>query len=158
MALTGIDSAKVRTWLQIKNAFKALLTQCATLTGTETLTNKTMTAFKFTRKVTVKTADYTVTSADSGTSFSTDGATGAVKLTLPAAVVGLTYRFYVGATQQLQIDPNGTETIALPSTGAQSAAGKYLWADAIGESVIVECVKTGQWSVAAYIGTWTAEL
>jgi hypothetical protein len=49
---------------------------------------------------------------------------------LPAAVVGLNIAFASGATQELRIDPNGTETIALPSTGVQGAAGKYLVADA----------------------------
>ncbi len=48
-------------------------------------------------------------------------------------------------------------TIALPSTGAQGAAGKYLSADAVGEWVRLLCVKAGQWQVAGYAGTWTAE-
>jgi hypothetical protein len=63
----------------------------------------------------------------------------------------------VGAAFELRIDPNGTETIALPSTGVQGAAGKYLVADADGETVDIECTKTGQWSVFGFTGTWTAE-
>lgn len=61
------------------------------------------------------------------------------------------------AAQELRIDPSGSETIALPSTGAQGAAGKYLSADAVGEWVRLLCVKAGQWQVAGYAGTWTAE-
>jgi hypothetical protein len=110
------------------------------------------------RSVTTKTADYTVVAnTDNGVTFSTNGAAGTVTFALPAATVGQWYRFHVGAVQALRIDPNGTETIALPSTGAQSAAGKYISADAIGEGVEIECVVAGTWSCCRYVGTWTAE-
>jgi len=39
----------------------------------------------------------------------------------------------------------------------QGAAGKYLVADADGETVHIICTKTGQWSVIGFTGTWTAE-
>lgn len=107
--------------------------------------------------VQTKTADYTVTVADSGRTFSTAGASGTVVFAMPAAVPGLRYRFYVGAAQELRIDPNGTETISLPSTGVAGAAGKYLTANAAGETVDIECVVAGTWSVFGYTGTWTAE-
>lgn len=104
----------------------------------------------------IKTADYTVTTADSGCAFSTVGAGGTVVFSLPAAVPGLTYRFYVGAVQELRIDPNGTETISLPSSGVAQAAGAYLTANAVGETVDIQCVAAGTWSVFGYTGTWTA--
>lgn len=104
----------------------------------------------------VKTADYTVTVGDSGKTFTNTGASGAVTFALPAAVAGLKYRFRVGVAQQLRIDPNGTETISLPSTGVPSAAGAYIVADAIGETVDIQCVEAGSWSVFGYTGTWTA--
>lgn len=107
--------------------------------------------------VLVKTADYTATVKDSGRIFDTTGASGAVTITLPAAVPGLEYRFRVGAAQALNIDPDGTETISLPSTGVAGAAGKQLIADAAGETVHLVCVKAGTWSVFGYTGTWTAE-
>lgn len=109
------------------------------------------------RDATVKTANYTVTTNDNGSTFTNEGATGAIVFALPAATVGYWYRFKVMAAQELRIDPNGTETIALPSTGAQSAAGKYITADAAGEGVEIQCVKAGQWVANHYIGTWTAE-
>lgn len=107
--------------------------------------------------VQTKTAAYTVTTGDSGRTFSTAGASGAVTFSMPAAVPGLRYRFRVGAAQELRIDPNGTETISLPSTGVPGAAGKYLTADAAGETVVIECVVAGTWAVFGYTGTWTAE-
>lgn len=109
------------------------------------------------REVVAKTANYTVKATEIGATFTNKGATGAVTFALPAATVGLWYRFRVLAAQALQIDPNGTETIALPSTGAQSAAGKFISADAAGECVEIVCADAGAWHVNSYVGTWTAE-
>lgn len=65
--------------------------------------------------------------------------------------------FLVGAAQELRIDPAGTETIALPSTGVAGAAGKYLTANAAGETVHLACLADGAWSVVAFTGTWAHE-
>ncbi len=109
------------------------------------------------RTTEAKTANYTVVANDdNGKTFTNEAASGAITFALPAATVGQWYRFTVMAAQQLRIDPNGTETIALPSTGAQSSAGAYIVADAAGEGVEIECVKAGEWSVRYYVGTWTA--
>lgn len=99
----------------------------------------------------------TLTVAESGTLHTNVGASGAIVLVLPAATVGLHYRFYVVAVQELRIDPDGTETIALPSTGVQGAAGKYLTANAAGEWVHLFCMTAGEWEAVAYGGIWTAE-
>lgn len=104
-----------------------------------------------------KTAAYTVKDTENGTGFTNVGAAGAVTLTLPAAVPGLHYYFRVSVAQELRVDPNGAETISLPSTGVPGAAGKYLSADAIGESVHLVCAVAGSWSVFGHTGTWTAE-
>jgi hypothetical protein len=109
-----------------------------------------------TRKVTAKTANYTVTASDIGTTFTNAGAAGAITFALPAATVGLWYRFVVKAAQELRLDPNGTETISLP-TGVQQAAGKYIGADAVGERISIECVAAGVWETHEAVGTWTAE-
>jgi hypothetical protein len=107
--------------------------------------------------VEAKTADYTIVAeTDNGKLFTTKGASGAVTFTLPAATVGQRYRFYVGATQELRIDPNGSETISLPSSGAAQAAGAYLTANAIGETVEIACCESGTWAVFGFTGTWTA--
>lgn len=109
------------------------------------------------RTVEAKTANYTVVAgSDNGKTFTNEGAAGAVAFALPAATVGQWYRFKVKVAQELRIDPNGTETIALPSTGAIQAAGAYIVADAVGEGCEIECVKAGTWEVNFYTGTWTA--
>lgn len=107
--------------------------------------------------VSAHTASFSLTAQDSGTVHSNKGAAAAIVASLPAAVVGLHFRFYVGAAQELRIDPSGTETISLPSSGVAGAAGKYLVADAIGETVHLICCEAGTWSVFGYTGTWTAE-
>lgn len=106
--------------------------------------------------VSTKTADYTVLASESGKTFSTAGASGTVVFSMPPAVPGLKYRFYVGAAQELRIDPNGTETASLPSSGVAQAAGAYLTANAVGETIDLECAIAGSWSVFGYTGTWTA--
>lgn len=107
--------------------------------------------------VQTKTANYTVKTTENGTAFSTVGASGAVTFSLPAATPGLHYYFRVGVAQELRIDPNGSETISLPSTGVPGAAGKYLTADAAGEAVHLMCMVAGTWSAMGSHGTWTAE-
>ena len=109
------------------------------------------------RGVVVKTADYTLLASESGAVVTNTGAAGAVTFALPPAVPGLRYSARVSVAQQLRLDPNGSETISLPSTGVPGAAGKYLVADAIGETVVLACVVAGSWSVLGYTGTWTAE-
>lgn len=109
------------------------------------------------RPVEAHTTGDTLTTAESGSVHTNTGASGTITIVLPAAAVGLEYFFFVGAAQQLRIDPNGTETISLPSTGVAGAAGKYLVADAVGETVHLMCCIAGSWAVMAYTGTWTAE-
>jgi hypothetical protein len=98
-----------------------------------------------------------VDEAYSGYIITNEGASGTAVFALGAAVLGVEITFMVMAAFELRIDPNGTETIALPSSGAQGAAGKYLTADAVGEWVKLVCVKTGQWQVVGYAGTWAHE-
>ncbi len=103
------------------------------------------------------TASDTLSVTENGTAHTNTDAAGAITLSLPAALSGHRYTFAVGAAQELRIDPAGTETISLPSTGVPGAAGKYLTANAIGETVEIACFVAGTWNVLGYIGTWTAE-
>jgi len=103
------------------------------------------------------TASDTLTTAENGTLHTNVGATGTITLTLPAATLGLNFRFYVGAAYELRIDPNGTELMSLPATGVPGAAGKYLVADLAGESLHLVCAVAGQWAVYGTVGTWTSE-
>jgi len=108
------------------------------------------------RRVSHKTANYTVLDSESGTTFTNLGASGTITFTLPAAVVGLHYIFMVRATQQLRVDPNGSETLESTATPAVAGtAGQYINADAIGESIQIICLEAGKWAVINFKGTWT---
>lgn len=109
------------------------------------------------RGVEPKTANYTIVrDVDNGKTFTNEGASGAITFALPAATVGQWYRFCVKAAQELRVDPNGTELMSLPSSGAKQAAGAYLTANADGENLEITCVKAGEWESTFYTGTWTA--
>lgn len=63
-------------------------------------------------KIVAKAADYTVLEADSGSFFTTTGATGAVNFTLPAtAKLGLHYRFYNTVDQDLTVTAGTADTL-----------------------------------------------
>jgi hypothetical protein len=85
------------------------------------------------------------------------GAAAAAVFALPKAEPGLRVSAVVEAAQPLRLDPNGTETVALPSTGVQAVAGKYISATALAATVELVCLVKGSWDVVNYQGTWTAE-
>ena len=108
-----------------------------------------------------KSADYTIltNTEDLGATF-TNGTslTSEITLTLPAAKVGLFYKFKVESAQNLVITPGLTsDTIALPSSGAQGSANIAIEANAVGESVDLECIVEGDWNVTNHVGTWIAQ-
>lgn len=92
---------------------------------------------------------------DNGHTYMNEGASGEMTLTLPPALKGYKYHFRVVVAEELRIDPDGSETIAID--GTQQTAGKYITANAIGELCTLECVIAGQWEQTNALGTWTAE-
>lgn len=110
-----------------------------------------------TRPVEAHTTDDTLTAAETGSVHTTVGAGGTVVLTLPVAAVGLEFYFRVGAAHELRLEPNGSDQISLPSTGVPGTGGKYLTANADGETVHLVATKANQWSVFGFTGTWAAE-
>jgi len=109
------------------------------------------------RSVEAHTAGDTLLAAESGSAHTNTGASGTITLVLPVATVGLEFFFALGAAQELRLDPNGSETISLPSTGVPGTGGNYLVADLIGETVHLVCCVAGNWNVIGYTGTWAAE-
>lgn len=107
--------------------------------------------------VLVAAATITAAQANRGIVVTNVGAGAAVTYALPPATLGMKVIAIVKAAQELRLDPNGTETISLPSTGVQSAAGAYITADAVGESVTLICTVAGTWdALGAVDGTWAA--
>lgn len=103
----------------------------------------------------VHTTDDTLTASESGSVHTNLGATGLVRLTLPAsASEGTMFTFAVQAAEQLRIDP-GSATIR-DSSG--QTADKYKWADAIGECLTLIADENGDWVTIAKNGSWSEEV
>jgi hypothetical protein len=87
--------------------------------------------------------------------------TSLVTANLPPAVVGLRYPFNVTVgTNDLRLNPDGSEFIYLPDGTLPNVAGDYITngtANAAFDQIIVECTQPGRWVTYAAIGTWTEE-
>jgi len=101
------------------------------------------------------TANDTLLVAETGTVHSNLGATGTITLTLPAsAPAGTKFAFAVQANEELRIEPG---TAAIRDFVGQGV-GKYKWADAIGECIMLVADSNGDWAVISKYGTWTEEV
>lgn len=95
----------------------------------------------------------TINNYDNGRIYQIDASTTTVTLFLPAAVPGLEYTFYVtNGTNQVRIDPSGTEEIYEDNTG--KGAGVYIYSTENGASMKLRCVKSGRWEMLDKNGTW----
>jgi hypothetical protein len=100
------------------------------------------------------TVDDTLTVAESGSFHTNRGSTGMITLTLPdSAPAGTMFTFAVQEGQALAIDPG---VGAIRDAGGQTA-GKYKWADYIGESMKVVADGNGDWISVGRQGTWIEE-
>ncbi|MCK5172486.1 MAG: hypothetical protein KAR47_03795 [Planctomycetes bacterium] len=101
------------------------------------------------------TADDTLTEAESGSVHTNLGSTGIVTLTLPAGPeAGTRFTFCVQTAQQLRVEPG---TAAIRDNSGQTA-GRYKWADAVGECITIVADSNGDWAVTAKSGIWTEEV
>lgn len=73
---------------------------------------------------TAKTGDYTVVAADTGTMFTTTGASGAVIFTLPTKAAGLRYRFLNVVDQNMTVASAGSadDIVGMNDVAADSIA------------------------------------
>ena len=100
------------------------------------------------------TTDDTLTVSESDSIHTNLGATGTVKLTLPAsAPTGTTFTFAVQTAQELRIDSG---TAAIRDDSGQTA-DKYKYANAIGVCLTLVADSNGNWATVAKYGTWTQE-
>jgi len=106
--------------------------------------------------VEAKTGNYTiVTPDDNGKLFTNTGAGGTITFSLPAATLGQHYFFAIGAAQELQVDPQPSENISLPSTGVLQGNGVDIFSNVVGETLHVICAVAGTWNVWGNTGTWS---
>jgi len=110
-------------------------------------------ALGFQRIVTAKTSDDTITVGESNTVFTNEGATGTVILTLPSAVAGLTYEFYIQANETFTITAATGDTIRV--TNQVSVTGGTISRNRVGNLVKMVAINSTEWVVETIMGVWT---
>ena len=95
--------------------------------------------------VVAKTADYTVLAKETGTLFTTEGATGAVTFTLPTIADGLSYKFI------------NAEDVDMTVTGTANLMVAFNDAEATSVAFSTDSAKVGGWVEVVSDGTkWMA--
>lgn len=102
--------------------------------------------------VTPKTADYTATTAESGDTFTNEGASAKPIFTLPAAAAGLEYKFAVQDLDGLRILAASGDTIRFGEN--VSAAAGYIESTTIGSVVTLQAINSTEWFVMNFVGLW----
>ena len=125
-----------------------------TVSNTVTLTNKTLTAPLLTLLVEANTAGVAspniITSAESYTTYTNEGATALNYHTLPTAVAGLTFTWVVQDVDGIRIVANTGDTIRV--AGVVSGAAGYTTSVAIGDSITLTAINATEWIAESEIG------
>jgi hypothetical protein len=100
-----------------------------------------------------KTANYTLVALDSGKYLNNIGASGAVTNTLPTAVAGMQFNFYIDAAQILCVQAVGSDTIRYGAT--VSAAAGNIYGSAVGSTLHLFSPASGKWIIDQLVGTFT---
>lgn len=103
--------------------------------------------------VSTKTVNEALTAAQSYQTFTNEGASGTVTLTLPTPVAGLEFTFVVVASQSLVIDVGGSVVIYVGET--PSSAGGSASANSPGSIITLKAISTTVWVATSLVGSWT---
>lgn len=107
----------------------------------------------------VQTTNFTLTTAQSGNVIVFNNSTGVAAsgtmFTLPAATVGVDYTVVADTAKWFYLAPQSGDIINLTSTSTGQRVDNRSTA-AVGDSISVQCVTAGQWSVYGRQGTWAA--
>ena len=91
-------------------------------------------------------ASFKLTGSDSGQASTNAGATGTITGTLPQALPGREYRFFVAASHTLTVAPQSNDSIRGKGAGASYAYGT------IGGLLKLACIVKGTWEIEYNIG------
>ncbi|MDQ3803668.1 MAG: hypothetical protein M3416_07545 [Acidobacteriota bacterium] len=105
------------------------------------------------RRVSAKTAGYTVTAAETDTVFTNAGAGAGITFTLPAPSAGLQYTFVVAAAQSLTVVPGTPAAEAINNAGTVDADDSVASSTA-GHTVTLTAIDSATWVVTSITGTW----
>ena len=93
-----------------------------------------------------RSASYSIRGPEDGAAFSNGGAAGPITLTLPRAVVGAEFWFYVAVAQTLTVAPQLTDTIGSKGAGVSYAA------NVVDNFLCLKVFVTGHWTLAINSG------
>lgn len=82
-----------------------------------------------------------------------EGAAGAITASLPAAVAGLEYTFYVQTAQNHIIDAAAGDTVRVGAS--VSAASGNATSNTVGSALHLVCINATEWIATSVLGTWT---
>lgn len=103
------------------------------------------------RGVEAVTTTKTPTSAESGELYTNEGDANGAIITLPTAVAGLTYTFYVQAAQILQIVAAAGDTIRVGTT--VSAAAGNIASNTVGSAITLTAINATEWVATEAAGS-----
>lgn len=112
------------------------------------------------RFVLAKTSDYSIhgvvanNDTGSGTLFTNEGAGSQVIFSLPTAVTGLTYGFYVQTAQNIRIQPSSGDNVRTAAGVSTTTTGHADCATA-GSIIWISAVNATEWIAEYQTGTWT---
>jgi len=96
-------------------------------------------------------ANYQLLESESGSLHTNRGAAGTITISLPVnADMGIYYRFHVAANKVLRIGANGSIIRYI-----SGLCDSYIWADAIGEYIMLVSNGFGEWYPLGKDGVWT---
>lgn len=142
-------SAQMFCWYDDGNSAQWVVCNTAPINYTPTPTSGVV------FRTSTKTANYTITSNDSGTHFNNIGANLTTVLTLPDASAGLQYGGVIYAPYFLTFKAAGADRIRLgANTGT---AGGFIRSNSVGASLVLEAHGASLWVVSSTVGSWSLD-
>lgn len=96
----------------------------------------------------------TILAAESGTTYSNEGASAIDPFILPAAAAGLRFGFFVQDADGIRVTAAAGDTIRVGAS--VSGAGGKIENSTIGGSVLLMALNATEWVALSSVGTWTA--
>jgi len=92
------------------------------------------------------------TSAQTGSTFTNEDATGDTTVTLPEAAAGLIFTFYVLAAEALIVTAAEGDTIRIGAS--ETVTGGSVTSSTVGSSLTLMAMNENSWCAVSAVGTW----